>query len=47
MGTPDFIMQVSEEKNERVEAYKTLLTPHNIRTLDAAINLASGVSEET
>jgi uncharacterized repeat protein (TIGR01451 family) len=47
MWKPNFILEVSDERNERIDAYKSLLEPYNIRTLDAAINLVSGESEES
>jgi uncharacterized repeat protein (TIGR01451 family) len=44
---PNFIIQVSDEKSGRIEGYNTLMQPYNLQTLDAAINLASGESEES
>jgi hypothetical protein len=47
MGSPSYIIQVAEEKNNRIEAYNTLMEPYNIKTLDAAIGLLSGESDES
>ena len=44
---PNYIVQVSEEKNDRFDAYNTLMQPYNVKTLDAAISLVSGESIES
>lgn len=47
MWEPSFILQVADEANNRIDAYNTLLEPYNIKTLDAAIHLVSGESEDS
>jgi uncharacterized repeat protein (TIGR01451 family) len=47
MWAPNFIIQVSEQTNGRIEWYNTLMQPYNMQTLDAAIHLVSWESKDS
>lgn len=47
LGAPDFIGEVMVQQDSRTGVYSDMMEPYNIKTLDSAIALAGGPSEET